>query len=385
MIPYGRQDITKEDIDSVVEVLGSDWLTTGPNVKKFEEAVGKYTQSQCAVAFNSATSALHAACEALGLGKGDWLWTVPNTFVASANCGVYLGAQVDFVDIDPKTYNMCPVDLATKLESAKAEGCLPKVVIPVHFSGQSCDMKAIKKLADQYGFHIIEDASHAIGAEYNGKPVGSCEYSDIAVFSFHPVKIITTGEGGLATTNSPELFEKMNLFRSHGVTRSPDLMQGESDGPWYYQQVSLGFNYRITDIQCALGTSQMQRLDEYISQRRSLAARYSELLCDLPLILPYQDSEQISAWHLYVIQVDTLNEGPKRRQVFETLREKGIGVNVHYIPVHTQPFYKNMGFAEGQFPESERYYSRAISLPMYATLTEEQQDHVIHSLKEILG
>lgn len=384
MIPYGRQDISQQDIDAVVEVLQSDFLTQGPKVPAFEQTVAKHVCAAHALAVNSATSALHIACMALGLGQGDWLWTTPNTFVASANCGLYCGAQVDFVDIDPHTYNLCAKELEKKLISAEKLGKLPKVVVPVHFSGQPCDMQAIHALAQKYGFKIIEDASHAIGGKYQDEFIGNCRYSDITVFSFHPVKIITTAEGGLALTNDDALAEKMNLYRSHGVTRDTSLMTHEPDGPWYYQQVALGFNYRMTELQAALGISQMQRLDEFVAQRHRLAERYNQLLADLPLTLPWQHSDSYSGLHLYVIrlQLDKINK--THLQVFEQLREAGIGVNLHYIPVHMQPYYQDMGFKNGDFPEAERYYNEAISLPMFSTMTEQQQEEVIRVLKKVL-
>ncbi len=384
LIPYGCQDISQQDIDAVVEVLQSDFLTQGPKVPLFEKAVAEHVGATHALAVNSATSALHIACLALGLGEGDWLWTTPNTFVASANCGLYCGAQVDFVDIDPVTYNLCPKALEKKLIAAEKTGKLPKVVVPVHFSGQPCDMQAIHALAQKYGFKIIEDASHAIGGKYQGKFIGNCRYSDITVFSFHPVKIITTAEGGLALTNNDALAEKMNLHRSHGVTRDTSLMTHEPDGPWYYQQVALGFNYRMTELQAALGISQMQRLDEFVAQRHRLAERYNQLLADLPLTLPWQHPDSYSGLHLYVIrlQLDKINK--THLQVFEQLREAGIGVNLHYIPVHMQPYYQDMGFKNGDFPEAERYYNEAISLPMFSTMTEQQQDEVVRVLQKVL-
>ncbi len=384
MIPYGRQDVSQQDIDAVIKVLQSDFLTQGPQVPAFEQVLTDYVQAKHAVAVNSATSALHLACLALGLGPGDWLWTTPITFVASANCGLYCGAQVDFVDIDPVTYNLCPKELEKKLIAAEKTGKLPKVVVPVHFSGQPCDMQAIHQLAQTYGFKIIEDASHAIGGKYQGEPIGNCRYSDITVFSFHPVKIITTAEGGLALTNDDALAEKLNLYRSHGVTRDTSLMTHEPDGPWYYQQVALGFNYRMTELQAALGISQMQRLDEFVAQRHRLAERYNQLLADLPVTLPWQHPDSYSGLHLYVIrlQLDKINK--THLQVFEQLREAGIGVNLHYIPVHTQPYYQKMGFKEGDFPEAERYYEEAISLPMFSTMTEQQQDEVVRVLLKVL-
>ena len=381
MIPYGRQHITQADIDAVVDVLKSPFLTQGSQVPAFEQAIASYTGASYGVAVNSATSALHIACLALGLGQGDWLWTVPNTFVASANCGLYCGAQVDFVDIDPVTLNMSVDALSKKLALAKAENRLPKVVIPVHFSGEPCDMAAIHALSQQYGFAIIEDASHAIGGKYQGKPIGNCQYSNITVFSFHPVKIITTAEGGLATTNRADLAEKMQLLRSHGVTRDTNLMTQASEGGWYYQQVDLGFNYRMTELQAALGVSQMTLLDTFVARRHQLAKRYDELLKDLPIILPTRHPENGSALHLYPIQIKA-ESGKTRKQVFDHLRANDIGVNVHYIPVHTQPYYQAMGFATGDFPNSEAYYQAAISLPLYYDLTEAEQDTVIAVLTQ---
>ena len=382
MIPYGRQDITKADIDGVVEVLTSDFLTQGPKVPIFESAVATHVGAKYAVAVNSATSALHIACMALGLGPGDRLWTSPITFVASANAGLYCGATVDFVDIDPDTFNMCPNALAEKLDIAQATGTLPKVVVPVAMCGQSCDMVAIRKLADTYGFKILEDASHAIGARYNGAFTGNGQWADITVFSFHPVKIITTAEGGLAVTEDVTLARKMSYLRSHGVTREADLMQGESHGPWYYQQIDLGYNYRMTELQAALGVTQMARLDEYVAQRTARAAAYDIALSDLPLVLPKQLKGTASSWHLYVIR---LNDTTRHRAVFEALRAAGIGVNLHYIPVHTQPHYQTLGFKVGDFPKSEEYYRRAISIPLYATMTDEDQAHVVATLEQVLA
>lgn len=385
MIPYGRQDITQADVDAVVAVLQSDYLTQGPAVPRFEQVVSTHVDVKHALAVNSATSALHIACLALGLGPGDWLWTTPITFVASANCGLYCGAQVDFVDIDPQTYNLCPIALKSKLQKAKAEGKLPKVLVPVHLCGQPCDMAAIHALSLEYGFKIIEDASHAIGGQYKGEFIGNCRYSDITVFSFHPVKIITTAEGGMALTNSDELAEQMALLRSHGITRDSKRMTHEPDGPWYYQQVGLGFNYRMTELQAALGVSQMERLDAYVARRHELAKRYDALLEDLPLVTPWQHPDSYSGLHLYVmrLQLDQLTK--THRQVFELLREHGIGVNLHYIPVHTQPHYLQMGFKNGDFPNSENYYAEAISLPMFQTLTVSQQDEVVSVLRKVLA
>jgi len=385
MIPYGKQDINQSDIDAVIDVLKSDFLTQGPQVPLFEKTVAHYCGANHAVAVNSATSALHIACLALDLGEGDWLWTTPNTFVASANCGLYTGASVDFVDIDPRTYNLCANALEEKLIQARQADKLPKIVIPVHFAGQSCDMKRIHELSKQYGFKIIEDASHAIGGKYLNKPIGNCDYSDITVFSFHPVKIITTAEGGLATTNQNKRAEKMQLLRSHGVTRTPKLMTKEADGAWYYQQVDLGFNYRMTELQAALGVSQMQRLDEFVANRHVLQERYDELLTNLPVIKPYQHPESYSALHLYPIQIELEKIEKSHAQIFQELRDNGLGVNLHYIPVHTQPYYEKMGFKQGDFPNAEHYYSRAISIPLYQGLSFEQQDEVAYILKKILS
>ena len=384
MIPYGRQDINQADIDSVVDVLQSDFLTQGPKTPLFEKTVSDYCGAEYGVAVNSATSALHIACLALGLKKGDWLWTSPNSFIASANCGLYCGAKVDFVDIDPKTYNLSTKELEKKLIQAKQHNKLPKIVIPVHFAGQSCDMKKIHSLSQEYGFKIIEDASHAIGGMYLDRPIGGCQYSDITVFSFHPVKIITTAEGGLATTNNKEFSARMQLFRSHGVTRDSELMTKETEGDWYYQQVDLGFNYRMTELQAALGVSQMQRLDEFIAKRHILQQRYDSLLSGLPIIKPYQDKHSFSALHLYPIQIDFSKVSRNRKQIFNKLRENGIGVNVHYIPIHTQPYYLQFGFREGDLLSSESYYSRTISLPLFHAMTVEQQDEVCNVLKWLL-
>ena len=383
-IPYGRQDISQQDIDAVIDVLRSDWITQGPAITRFEKAVADYCGVKYAVAVTSATAALHIACLAADLGSGDIIWTSPNTFVASANCGLYCGAEVDFVDIDPRTYNLSIEALERKLDLAKQQGKLPKVVVPVHFSGQSCQIDRIAEFAEHYGFQVIEDASHAIGANYRGKPVGSCAFSDMAVFSFHPVKIITTGEGGMVLTNREDLYEKLIRLRTHGITRNPDLMQEESHGLWYYQQLELGFNYRITDIQAALGASQMQRLEEFVARRRVLAARYHELLQDFPILLPWQHPDTESSWHLYVIRLQLEKINKTHRQVFEELRQAGIGVNLHYIPVHTQPYYQKLGFEWGDFPQSEQYYREAISIPLYAGLTQEDQNRVIESLRGVI-
>lgn len=385
MIPYGKQDISQADIDAVIAVLKSDFLTQGPKVPEFEQKVANHVGAKHALAVNSATSALHIACLALGLSKDDWLWTTPITFVASANCGLYCGAKVDFVDIDPHTYNLCPKELAKKLQQAEQTGTLPKVLVAVHLCGQPCDMEAIYALSQQYDFRIIEDASHAIGGKYKGEYIGNGRYSDITVFSFHPVKIITTAEGGMALTNDDKLATQMNLLRSHGVTRDPDLMTHDSDGPWYYQQVDLGFNYRMTELQAALGVSQMERLDRFVARRHQLAERYERLLADLPVITPWQHSDSYSGLHLYVIRLQLENINISHHQVFELLREKGIGVNLHYIPIHTQPFYKAMGFSAGDYPEALAYYGEAISLPMFHGMTDEQQDEVVETLRFVLS
>lgn len=385
MIPYGRQDINQQDIDAVVEVLKSDFLTQGPKVPAFEQSVKEACDVKYALAVNSATSVLHIACLALGLGEGDWLWTTPNTFVASANCGLYCGAQVDFVDTDPHTYNLCAKELERKLINAEKLGKLPKIVVPVHFSGQPCDMQAIHGLSQKYGFKIIEDASHAIGGKYKDEPIGNCRYSDITVFSFHPVKIITTAEGGMAVTNSAELAGKLDLLRSHGITRNSSLMTKPMDGPWYYEQIELGFNYRMTELQAALGVSQMQRLDDFVAKRHELAQRYNELLKDLPITLPWQHEDSYSGLHLYVIRLQLGKITKTHLEVFEGMREAGILVNLHYIPVHLQPYYQEIGFEAGQFPQAEQYYREAMSIPMFPTMTNEQQDTVVSVLKKQLG
>jgi UDP-4-amino-4,6-dideoxy-N-acetyl-beta-L-altrosamine transaminase len=384
-IPYGRQDIQQEDIDAVVDVLRSDFLTQGPAVARFEKILAEYCGARRAVAVNSATSGLHIACLALGLGPGDWLWTSPNTFLASAYAGPYCGAQIDFVDIDLRTGNMSIDALAAKLEIAKQEGRLPKIVMPVHFAGLCCDMRGLRALAQRYGFYIVEDAAHAIGGRYLGGPVGDCRYSDIAVFSFHPVKVVTSAEGGAAMTNSEELAERMNRLRSHGTTRDPALMQGEPDGPWSYQALELGWNYRMTDVHAALGASQMRRLDGYVARRAELADRYDRMLANSGLSLPARDPGVSSGWHLYVVGWNEAASGLSRREAFERLREAGIGVQIHYIPVHLQPYFRAMGFKPGQFPNAEAHYGRALTLPLYATLTEKQQDSVVDELYGLLG
>jgi UDP-4-amino-4,6-dideoxy-N-acetyl-beta-L-altrosamine transaminase len=385
MIPYGRQDITQEDIDSVVEVLNSDFLTQGPQVPAFEASIQDYCGAAHALAVNSGTSALHIACLALGVGPGDEVWTTPITFVASANCALYCGASVDFVDIDPRTYNLCPEALARKLEQRRESGgTLPSVVIPVHLCGQPCDMEAIRALGDEFDFKIIEDASHALGGRYKDRRIGDCHYSDITVFSFHPVKIITTAEGGAVTTNSPELAQRLGLFRSHGVTRDASLMTQPAHGLWYYQQVELGYNYRMTDVQAALGSSQMKRLDANVSRRHELAERYDAELAELPLQLPFRETFGYSAFHLYVVLLDSARAA-QRKPVYDSLREQGIGVNVHYIPVHTQPIHHAAGFRMGDFPCAEDYYARAISIPLFPKLTREQQNEVVGALRSALS
>lgn len=380
MVPYGRQNISEDDIKAVVEVLRSDFITQGPVVPDFEKSVATYCGAKHAVAVNSATSALHIACLALDVGPGDVVWTSPVTFVASANCARYCGADVDFVDIDRRTYNLSVAALAEKLELAKRNGRLPKVVIPVHLSGQSCEMEAIHALSLQYGFRIIEDASHAIGGSYKGDRVGSCRFSDITVFSFHPVKIITTGEGGMAVTNNPELAKHMARLRSHGITRYPSEMTRPPDGSWYYQQVELGFNYRMTDIQAALGLSQMRRLDEFVTERHVIAKRYEELLSETPITRPWQHPDSYSGLHLYIVRLPVGSVKTSHRDVFERMRAEGIGVNLHYIPVYRQPYYERMGFKPDSFPEAERYYAEAITLPIFPGLAAEQQDEVVRRL-----
>lgn len=380
MLPYGRQDISEEDIAAVVDVLRSDWLTQGPKVEIFERAVADRCSARYAVAVNSGTSALHIGCQALGIGPGDLVWTVPNTFVASANCARYCGADIDFVDIDPETYNLSVPHLRDKLVAARRESRLPKLLIPVHFAGMPCDMEEIAGLAAEFGFRIMEDASHALGASYRAESVGSCKWSDITVLSFHPVKIITTGEGGMALTSREEIAARMRELRAHGITRDPGRMVMEGHGPWYYEQLELGYNYRLTDIQSALGLSQLTRLGDFICRRRHLAQRYHQLLEGLPLTRPMWASDRESAWHLYVVQIDANRAQVNRRHVFEHMRRAGLGVNVHYIPVHFQPYYRRLGFAPGQFPNAERYYDAAISLPLFPRMDEAEHDLVVNVL-----
>ena len=384
MIYYGRQDINEADIQAVEAVLRSDFLTQGPAIERFEQRVAQYCGVKYAVAVCNATSALHIACLAAGLGKGDLLWTSPITFVASANCARYCGADVDFVDIDENTYNMSVPALEQKLQEAKRLGRLPKIVVPVHMAGQSCDMRAIKKLSEEYGFTLLEDASHCVGADYADTKVGSCAYSDMAVLSFHPVKIITTGEGGMVLTNDTALYEQLCLYRSHGITRDPKHMTKESDGDWYYQQVTLGFNYRMTDIQAALGASQMDRLDAFVARRRALAARYDELLRDLPLRTPFVLKEAHPSWHLYIVRIDFDRVRKTKQQIFADMREKGIALNLHYIPVHTQPYYEALGFHAEDCPAAMAYYHEALTLPLYPCMTDAEQEMVARALREVL-
>ncbi|RON20359.1 UDP-4-amino-4,6-dideoxy-N-acetyl-beta-L-altrosamine transaminase [Pseudomonas brassicacearum] len=384
-IPYGRQNIDQTDIDAVMEVLNSPWLTQGPTIERFEKALAERCQAEYAVAVCNATAALHIACLTAGLGPGDWLWTSPNTFVASANCGRYCGAEVDFVDIDPHTLNMDARLLAEKLEIAEAAGKLPKVVVAVAFAGQSCDMRTLAQLSERYGFTLIEDASHAVGASYLGRPVGCGQYAAMTIFSFHPVKIITTAEGGMVLTNRPEFAERLRRLRSHGITGDPAQMNVPASGLWYYQQLELGFNYRMTDLHAALGVSQMARLDAFVAKRRQLAARYETLLGGIAVTLPVAQPGAESAWHLYVVRLQLSRTNLSQTQVFEALRAAGLGVNLHYIPVHLQPYYREMGFKDGDFPQAERYFSEAISLPLYPDLTDAEQEEVVGHLRRILG
>jgi len=384
MIPYGHQDVTQSDIDAVVDVLRSDFLTQGPAIPRFERGLAAATRAQHAVAVNSATSALHIACLALGLGPGDILWTVPNTFVASSNCALYCGASVDFVDIDPDTWNLSVVSLREKLEAARSAGRLPKVLVPVHFAGQPTEQGAIWELAREYGFRVLEDASHAVGASRSGEPVGSCRWSDITVLSFHPVKIITSGEGGVALTNDPSLAEQMTMLRTHGITRDPNRFLERDPAPWHYEQQMLGFNYRITDIHATLGISQLARLHGYVERRNALAARYDSAFRDFPLQLPTVQRENLSAFHLYVVRLLPGSTGRSHREVFDELRRRGIGVNLHYTPVHLQPYYRQLGFSQGQYPQAEAYAETALTLPLYPTLTEPQQDSVVDALRAAL-
>lgn len=384
MIPYGKQFIDQTDIDAVVDVLKSDWLTQGPKVPAFEDAVASYCKAEHGVAVNSATSALHIACLALDVGSNDIVWTSPISFVASANCALYCGAKIDFVDIDLNTGNMSVFELEKKLLLAEQNNCLPKVVIPVHLAGQSCDMQAIHKLALKYDFKIIEDASHAIGAKYLDKPVGCCEFSDICVFSFHPVKIITSAEGGMAVTNNQELAKRLRKLRSHGITSDPTEMTEPSHGPWYYQQVELGFNYRMTDLHAALGISQLSKVDEFVNQRHFLAQIYDTHL-DLNLIRPLHQSDTCySAYHLYIVQLKD-SDITRHKNAITQLRAAGIIGHLHYIPIHLQPYYQAMGFSVGDFPNAEKYYQGAITLPLHPTLQEQEVHFVLNTLQQILN
>jgi UDP-4-amino-4,6-dideoxy-N-acetyl-beta-L-altrosamine transaminase len=384
VIPYGRQNIDASDIAAVIEVLQSDWLTQGPLIERFEQAIAQRCGADHAVAVCNATAGLHLACLAAGLGSGDWLWTSPISFVASANCGRYCGANVDFVDIDPHTWTLDPAALALKLAEAARQGRLPKVVVAVAFAGQSADMRAIAALARQYGFTLIEDAAHAVGARYAGNPVGCGEFADMTVFSFHPVKIITTGEGGMVLSNRADLDRRLRLLRSHGITRDPSQMTEASHGAWYYQQLELGLNYRITDLQAALGLSQLTRLDAFLSRRRELAARYQRLLAQLPVTVQQPQVQAESAWHLFIVRLQGDRIQRSQREVFDGMRAAGVGVNLHYIPIHLQPYYRELGFKPGDFPQAEGYYAQALSLPLYPDLSEAQQDHVIDTLRGLL-
>ena len=383
-IPYGRQNISQTDIDAVVNVLKSDFLTQGPRVPAFEESIKDAVDVKYAYAMNSATSALHVACMALDVGKGDIVWTTPVTFVASANCALYCGADIDFVDIDEHTYNMSVSSLRNKLDQAKIENKLPKVVIPVHLCGQPCEMQAIHELSKEFGFYIIEDASHAIGGKYQNQPIGNCQYSDMTVFSFHPVKIVTTAEGGVLTTNDSELATKIELLRSHGITRDTNLMRNNSDGAWYYEQIALGYNYRMTELQAALGVSQMVNLSDITARRHVIVKKYNELLESLPVITPFNIQDSYSGLHLYVIRLDFSKVKKTRKEVFDVLRAANIGVNVHYIPVHLQPYYQDIGFKKGDFPVAEQYYASAITLPLYPELSDIELEYIVSTLKDAI-
>ena len=385
LLPYGRQSIDERDITAVVDVLRSDFLTQGPAIERFEKAVTDWCGARHGVAMSNGTAALHLACKALGVGHGDIVWTSPITFVASANGARYCGAKVDFVDVDPGTINLCPDRLAEKLQAAEKTGTLPKVVIPVHFAGQSCAMDRIHALGQKYGFRIIEDAAHALGGSYLNERVGNCRWSDMVTHSFHPVKIITSGEGGMVTTNDAPLAQRVSLLRTHGITRDPALMQGESHGGWYYQQIELGYNYRMTDIQAALGASQMARLEAFAARRREIADLYDKTLAGLPLRALARDPKGVSGWHLYMIRLNLSEISKTRREVFDSLRQQGIGVNVHYIPVHLQPDYAKLGFTSGMFPEAERYYEECITLPMFPAMKDEDVLRVRTALESSLS
>ncbi|MGI9204993.1 MAG: UDP-4-amino-4,6-dideoxy-N-acetyl-beta-L-altrosamine transaminase [Woeseiaceae bacterium] len=396
MIPYGRQDITQADIDAVVSVLRSDFLTQGPVVPRFEKAVSDRVSAKYAVAVNSGTSALHVACMALQLGEGDCLWTVPNTFAASANCALYCGADIDFVDIDAEDWNLSLTHLKEKLLKARKNECLPKVVVPVHYAGQPTHQEAIWELAQEFGFKVLEDASHSIGASRHGEPVGSCRWSDVCVFSFHPVKVVTSAEGGMGVTNDEEIAERMAMLRSHGITRDPSKFRNieahgnnladrkRKVGAWHYEQQMLGYNYRLTDLHAAIGVSQLERLEQYVSRRSELARRYDQALTDLPIQLPTVAESNNSAHHLYTIRMPSDSPAERQRNVFDALRERGIGVNVHYIPVHLHPYYRQLGFSDGQFPEAELHGRTAITLPLFPTMTDDEQAAVINAVKDVL-
>jgi UDP-4-amino-4,6-dideoxy-N-acetyl-beta-L-altrosamine transaminase len=386
MIPYGRQSISQDDIDAVVSVLNSDFLTQGPAVPSFENAVKKIVESKFAIAVNSATSALHLACLSLGVGKGDLVWTSAITFVASANCALYCGASVDFIDIEERTYNLCVNSLEDKLTKAKTAGKLPKVVIPVHLCGQSCDMERIYQLSLKYGFKIIEDASHSIGGRYHDNPIGSCEFSHVSVFSFHPVKIITSAEGGMCTTNDPVLAKKISLLRTHGITRDQRELVNNSEGPWYYEQISLGFNYRMTDLQAALGLSQLDRLEQFISKRNLIADRYIDDFNNSKIIFQKVTENTLSAYHLFVIQIEEIDAARSKKEIFEELREMGINVNLHYMPVYRHPYYQSLNsFKFEDFPNAERYYSTAISIPIFPDLDEKDRLHISNSILSLVS
>lgn len=381
MIPYGKHLVDEADVQSVVDVLRNQFLTQGTVVPRFEQALCDYTGARHAVAVNSATSGLHIACLAAGVSSGDVVWTVPNSFVASANCARFCGAEVDFVDIDPLTRNLAISELKSKLAEAQKNNRLPKALIVVHFAGLSCDMQQIQQLTQPFNIALIEDAAHALGGDYLGRKIGCCQFSDMTVLSFHPVKSITSAEGGAVLTNDAEMASKLTLFAKHGTTRDPNMMQGVNEGPWYYQQIELGYNYRLSDLHAALGLSQLQKLDEFIAKRRFLALRYKEKLKDLPLVLPCEESYQTSAWHLYMIELTKHN----RLSTYQDLHDKGIGVNVHYIPIHLQPYYQHLGFQQGDFPNAEHYYNHALTLPLFPSMTETEQDSVIETLQEVLS
>lgn len=381
MISYGKHSVDQQDIDAVKDVLENHFLTQGAKVPAFEKALCDYTQAQYCTAVNSGTSGLHVACLALGVSQGDTVWTSPNSFAASANCALYCGASVDFVDINPITRNICPLILEEKILRAIKTDCLPKAIVVVHFAGSSCDMQTIYELCKPHKIAIIEDAAHGLGGSYKGKPIGSCEYSDLAVLSFHPVKSITTAEGGAVTTNNPDLALNCRLFSSHGITKDNNLMEGEAQGSWYYQQLCLGYNYRMSDLHAALGLSQLTKIDAFIGARRRLAASYIDKLSHLPIKLPLDKNLNESAWHLFMIELTEQD----RKVVYDELHELGVGVNVHYIPIHLHPYYQKLGFTEGQFPNAEAFYAKALTIPLYVELSDKQQDQVIAVLKKVLS